>query len=74
MELEHKSEITESFKNYTCYKCHEHNEANLISDHPEEGIRGIRNCVKCHRSSNKDDAEKEGYGDERRKNSEEDDH
>lgn len=67
----------ESFKNYTCYKCHEHNEAKLISEHSEEGIRDIRNCVKCHRSSNKDDVEKEGRGEEKREgedHSEEDDH
>ncbi len=67
----------ESFKNYTCYKCHEHNEAKIISEHEEEGIRDIRNCVKCHRSSNKDDAEKEGRSSERREggeHSEEDDH
>lgn len=60
----------ESFKNYTCYKCHEHNEAKIISEHAEEGIRDIRNCVKCHRSSNKDDSEKEGRGSERREGGE----
>ncbi len=66
----------ESFKNYTCYKCHEHSEAKMLSEHSEEGIRDIKNCSKCHHSANKDDVEKENSGNEKenRGESEDDDH
>lgn len=46
------------FKKYTCFNCHEHNRLKIITEHLEEGIREIDNCAKCHRSSNKDAAEK----------------
>ncbi len=36
------------FKSYTCYGCHEHNEANVSSKHREEGISNFENCMECH--------------------------
>ncbi len=36
------------FKSYTCYGCHEHNEANVGSEHREEGISNFENCMECH--------------------------
>lgn len=55
---------------YTCYGCHEHTEAKIRSEHLEEGINNYQNCVECHKSGNKEDAEKkfknegEGKGEE----------
>lgn len=45
------------FKPYSCYSCHEHNEADLIREHSEEGISDIDNCVECHRDANADGSE-----------------
>ena len=36
---------------YTCYGCHEHQPAQILAEHAEEGIRNITNCVRCHRSA-----------------------
>ncbi|MCA0390064.1 MAG: hypothetical protein LCH52_16360 [Bacteroidetes bacterium] len=43
----------QNFKTYTCYNCHEHNEAKISSKHLKEGITDFKNCVRCHRSSDK---------------------
>ena len=40
-----------NFKHYTCYGCHEHQQAKIIAEHREEGITKIENCVRCHRSA-----------------------
>lgn len=40
-----------NYKQYTCYGCHEHQEARIIAEHREEGITNIQNCVRCHRSA-----------------------
>lgn len=40
-----------NYKRYTCYGCHEHQQANIIAEHREEGITRIDNCVRCHRSA-----------------------
>jgi len=32
-------------KCYTCYGCHEHQPAQIITEHREEGIPSIENCV-----------------------------
>jgi hypothetical protein len=37
-----------SFTTYTCYGCHEHNEAKVRSEHQEEGINNFENCIECH--------------------------
>jgi hypothetical protein len=33
---------------YTCYGCHEHNQAEVAARHREEGITDLTDCVKCH--------------------------
>lgn len=40
-----------NFKQYTCYGCHEHQKAQIITQHREESITNIQNCVRCHRSA-----------------------
>lgn len=40
-----------NYKQYTCYGCHEHQQAKIIAEHREEGITNIQNCVRCHRSA-----------------------
>jgi hypothetical protein len=37
-----------SFTTYTCYGCHEHNEAEVREKHLEEGIGNFQNCMECH--------------------------
>jgi hypothetical protein len=48
-----------AFTAYTCYGCHEHNEANVRSEHLEEGISDFQNCMECHPTGD----EHEGGGD-----------
>jgi hypothetical protein len=33
---------------YTCYGCHEHSRSEVESEHREEGIGNLSNCVRCH--------------------------
>lgn len=40
-----------NYKRYTCFGCHEHQPAQILADHREEGITNIDNCVRCHRSA-----------------------
>jgi hypothetical protein len=42
-----------SLTTYTCYGCHEHNEARIRSKHLEEGIPDFQDCMKCHASGRK---------------------
>lgn len=44
---------------YTCYGCHEHNEAKIASKHREEGISNFQDCMACHPTGR----EHEGGGD-----------
>lgn len=37
-----------TLRDYTCYGCHDHNRANIESEHREEGIGNFNNCVRCH--------------------------
>lgn len=40
------------FSRYTCFSCHQHDQAATIAEHREEGVRGdIGNCVACHRNA-----------------------
>lgn len=48
-----------NYKRYTCYGCHEHQPADILAEHREEGITNIDNCVRCHRSAH---GEREGEG------------
>ncbi len=47
--------INNVFTTYTCYGCHEHTPNNILSEHNEEGIYNINNCVRCHKSANEGD-------------------
>jgi hypothetical protein len=55
--------MNNNFKAYSCTSCHEHSGNKLFSEHAEEGITDISNCVRCHRSGNEHDA-KGGENDE----------
>ena len=44
---------------FTCFSCHERQEADLNSKHSEEGIRNIDNCVACNSDAHADGGE--GY-------------
>jgi len=46
---------------HTCYGCHEHQPAQILAKHREEGITNIDNCVRCHRNADADAGE--GGGD-----------
>ncbi len=46
------------YKKYTCYSCHEHTPEKIREEHLEEGIHDYENCVKCHRSTNEDEAKR----------------
>ncbi len=58
--------VDNDLSHYTCFGCHEHTPANIRTEHAEEGIHNIDNCVQCHRSA--DDKESEaregGEGDD----------
>jgi hypothetical protein len=51
------------FTRYSCFGCHEHQEADLIRKHLEEGIRNIDNCAACHRNAHAEKGEG-GEGDD----------
>ena len=46
--------ITNDYKQYTCYGCHEHTLEKIRKEHMKEGIQQFDQCVKCHRSGDKD--------------------
>ncbi len=48
--------LNNNYAVYTCYGCHEHSEAKILSEHREEGIYNITDCAKCHKSGNEDEA------------------
>ncbi|GAB4473900.1 MAG: hypothetical protein Kow0088_09540 [Anaerolineales bacterium] len=39
-----------TYRQYTCYGCHEHDEAKVRSKHLKEGISDFQDCVACHPS------------------------
>jgi hypothetical protein len=43
--------VKNDYSSYTCYGCHEHTPDRVRSQHREEGIRDLDNCVRCHRSA-----------------------
>ncbi len=49
-----------NYETYTCYGCHEHTVSNILSEHNEEGIYNINNCVACHRSADEEGGEYNG--------------
>ena len=44
------STMRRNFKVYTCYGCHEHSPDRIRAEHAEEGIRNLKDCVRCHRN------------------------
>jgi hypothetical protein len=51
-----------SFTTYTCYGCHEHEEADVRSEHLDEGISNFQNCMECHLNGQEPDDDNEGSG------------
>ena len=43
-----------SFTAYTCYGCHEHNEAEVVERHLDKDIPNFQNCMECHPTGEKD--------------------
>ena len=64
-------DVNKSFAVYTCYSCHEHTPAKIEREHIKEGIMIFSNCVECHRSGNKNEAE-DRIDKKRRKNDDDD--
>ena len=42
---------------YTCYGCHDHAPAEIEEEHRKEDIVDFQNCVECHPTGQKDEAE-----------------
>ncbi len=54
------------YNRYTCYGCHEHKERKVRRKHLGKGMRDWEKCVRCHRSSDEDDAERIWHAERRR--------
>lgn len=39
---------TQTYSEYTCYECHDHNPEQMREKHAEEDIFEFENCVECH--------------------------
>jgi hypothetical protein len=52
----------DTFKRYTCYGCSERMSSNFRAAHEDEGIRDLVHCVTCHRSADKESAERGSGG------------
>jgi hypothetical protein len=63
---------TSDRRQYTCYGCHEHTEANIRSKHVREGVPNFTNCVSCHRSAHDKGSSRE-RGDRNKRDREGDD-
>jgi hypothetical protein len=65
LEGEHRAECRvchtdrSGFGTYTCYGCHEHSRSGIAAEHLEEGIGNFQNCVRCHRSGDEHEIERE---------------
>lgn len=55
---------TNDRRQYTCFGCHEHTQANIRTKHVREGIPNFASCVSCHRSAH---GERTGGGKRERK-------
>ena len=49
---------TETYAEYTCYNCHEHEPAEIAEEHIDEGITEFEDCVACHPTGVEDEAER----------------
>ena len=47
----------DSLTMYTCYGCHEHTVQGIAEEHLDEGISNFSNCIACHPTGGKDEAE-----------------
>lgn len=60
--------VANNYARYTCYGCHEHQPAQILALHREEGISNIGNCARCHCSGEGDESGegrgREGGGDD----------
>jgi hypothetical protein len=52
---------TNTYTEYTCYSCHEHEQAEIENKHLEEGysLQEISNCIECHPTGREGEAENE---------------
>lgn len=50
---------TSTYIEYTCYECHEHQSAEVVEKHMEEGIsrQELINCVDCHPTGKEDESD-----------------
>ena len=48
----------DNYTRYSCYNCHEHSPENIREEHDEEGIRDYKNCTRCHKSGDEDEAKR----------------
>lgn len=46
---------SQSYAEYTCYSCHEHEPAEMQKKHVEEGLADYENCIECHPTGKEDD-------------------
>jgi len=47
--------VSNEYRQYTCYGCHEHSPQSIRDEHLEEGIRDFQNCAECHKSADEHD-------------------
>jgi len=47
----------DSYTEYTCYGCHEHEQQDLLEEHLDEGITEFDDCVDCHPRGLEDEAQ-----------------
>lgn len=52
--------VTQDFKQYTCYGCHEHEPTRIQAEHLEEGISDFQDCARCHPTGREEEGEREG--------------
>jgi hypothetical protein len=54
----------DSLQTYTCYGCHEHNQAEIAAKHIEEGIGDFSDCIRCHPTGQEEEEQEGGGGDD----------
>jgi hypothetical protein len=50
---------TETYADYTCYNCHEHERDETAEIHLDEGITEFEDCVACHPTGLEEEAERD---------------
>jgi len=51
---------TQTYSEYTCYECHEHDPEQMGEKHAKEGIFEFENCVQCHPTGREGEGERFG--------------